>query len=388
MFWLLALWLAQTDPLSPQTVQGATAETRVAPPLAVGTVLPSIACLDDPTHSYALYLPSSYSPDKAWPVIFAFDPGARGTTPVTRYQQAAERYGYIIAGSNDSRNGMPNVLPAISAMTRDVAARLHLDPKRVYTAGMSGGARLAFAVALSAPGIAGVLASSAALPDSRPEKTLPFAVFATAGTEDFNLLELRELDRTLTTPHHLAMFEGGHVWLSSDLAMEAVEWMELMAMKSGMAQRNPTMIAALFQKRVASVAATSDRKERYLALQAIATDFDGLVDVASVTSEATELGRDAKVRDALKRDRDLDIRERALLIEIFETGQMLTTDERREALDQLRRHWKDLSQKAQTPNDSPERRLARRILGTLAASIRTDDPEYQKIIAQYRLTRR
>ena len=90
MWWFLALLLA-ADPGLPAKVPPSTAQIRLAQPLPVGTVLPSIVCLDDPAQSYALYVPSTYSPDKAWPVIFAFDPGARGTMPVTRYQQAAER---------------------------------------------------------------------------------------------------------------------------------------------------------------------------------------------------------------------------------------------------------------------------------------------------------
>jgi hypothetical protein len=56
---------------------------------------------------------------------------------------------------------------------------------------------------------------------------------ATAGTEDFNYIEMRWLDRALTTPHHLAIFEGGHGWPPSDLAGEAIEWLEIQAMRSG-----------------------------------------------------------------------------------------------------------------------------------------------------------
>src|SRR5438093_557929 len=83
------------------------------------------------------------------------------------------------------------------------------------------GARVALGAALGSPQqIAGVIASSAGYPDGQFRKTLPFPIFATAGTEDFNHLEMRRLDAALTTPHHLAIFEGGHTWLSPDLAVE------------------------------------------------------------------------------------------------------------------------------------------------------------------------
>ena len=75
--------------------------------LPTGRVIPSVTCVQDATESYALYLPAAYTPDRAWPVIFAFDPGGRGQNRVDRYQAAAEQYGFIVAGSNNSRNGWP-----------------------------------------------------------------------------------------------------------------------------------------------------------------------------------------------------------------------------------------------------------------------------------------
>jgi hypothetical protein len=39
------------------------------------------------------------------------------------------------------------------------------------------------------------------------------------------------------------------------------------------------------------------------------------------------------------------------------------------------------------PDDSADRRLARRVLGGLSASVRTTDPDYLKIIDEYRMKR-
>src|SRR5262245_2339531 len=87
----------------------ALANLQEAAPLPAGRVVPDVKCAKDTSQSYALYLPSGYTPSRAWPVILGFDPGGRGTTPVERYQAAAEQYGYIVAGSNNSRNGAPEV---------------------------------------------------------------------------------------------------------------------------------------------------------------------------------------------------------------------------------------------------------------------------------------
>ena len=357
--------------------------------LPTGVVIAEVKCEADPSQSYALYLPRGYVADRAWPVIFAFDPGGRGRNPVDRYQAAAEQYGYIVAGSNNSRNGSPDTGATVRALTADVGSRFNIDPKRVYAAGMSGGARVALSVALSSRGVAGVIASSAGYPDAKPRKTLPFVLFATAGTEDFNHLEMRLLDRALTTPHRLAIFEGGHVWLSSDLAVDAVEWMELQAMKAGLKSRDESEIDRIFTKRTELIAAAGTDKARYLALQALAADFDGLRDVSSAAARATALGRDKQVRDALKKDSEEDDREQRMLenVRMLES-RLESEDTRAPALLDLRQRWRELSEAAKKPEDSTGRRLARRVLANLSAGMSSTDPEYLRIISEYRTGRR
>jgi poly(3-hydroxybutyrate) depolymerase len=51
-----------------------------------GQVVPDVKCLADASQSYALYLPSTYSPDKAWPLLMGFHPGARGIAIVEKYR--------------------------------------------------------------------------------------------------------------------------------------------------------------------------------------------------------------------------------------------------------------------------------------------------------------
>src|SRR6185436_18956147 len=141
----------------------------------------------------------------------AFHPGARGRQMVEKYQAAAEQYGYIVAGSNTSRNGPWSVsMTAVHAVSTDLGQRFSIDAERLYLTGLSGGARVAMMVALGKNNIAGVIASSAGFPDSQPRASVPFAVFGTAGTEDFNYIEMRQLDRKLTSPHRLVVFDGGH----------------------------------------------------------------------------------------------------------------------------------------------------------------------------------
>ena len=69
--------------------------------------------------------------------------------------------------------------------------------------GMSGGARVAMRLALNfdvitgraGPGVAGVFASSAGFPSNSFRESVPFPIFGTAGTDDFNHHEMRQLVR-------------------------------------------------------------------------------------------------------------------------------------------------------------------------------------------------
>src|SRR5689334_10152754 len=50
-----------------------------------GQVLERVTVQDDERQSYALYVPANYSPDRAWPILYCLDPGARGRVPVERF---------------------------------------------------------------------------------------------------------------------------------------------------------------------------------------------------------------------------------------------------------------------------------------------------------------
>src|ERR1700735_1842902 len=69
-----------------------------------GQVIDSVICKADPTQSYALYVPAK-GQKEALPIIYFFDPHADGALPVKKYKALADAYGFILAGSNNSKNG-------------------------------------------------------------------------------------------------------------------------------------------------------------------------------------------------------------------------------------------------------------------------------------------
>ena len=273
-------------------------------------------------------------------------------------------------------------------MSTDVGRRFAIDPRRVYLAGMSGGARVAMVVALAGNNIAGVIASSAGYPDSQPRATVPFAVFSTAGTEDFNHLEMRLLDRKLTSPHFLAVFTGGHTLPPDDVAREAIEWMELQAMRSGKRAKDAALIGRFAEQRRGRIAAAAAPADTVYLLQALVSDFAGLLDVSAEQKRLDELSRQADVKKALKRQRDDDDAEGRMLAEIFELEGRLGDDGGREvAMMTLRARLSSVSRKAGAEKDSPERAQARRVLRSVAAGAagRVQDREYLALLDQYRL---
>src|SRR5215470_3510080 len=74
--------------------------------IQTGQVTEKVALQSHPDESYALFLPSRYKPEQSWPTIFCLDPRARGKIAIERFVSAAEKYGYVIICSNNSRNGL------------------------------------------------------------------------------------------------------------------------------------------------------------------------------------------------------------------------------------------------------------------------------------------
>ncbi len=367
---------------------GSGASPARAQELPRGQLIEAVGCLGDASQTYALYLPSTYSPDRAWPVLMAFHPSARGRAMVEKYQAAAERYGYLVAGSNNSRNGPWSVsVAAVRAMSLDLGKRFTIDAQRLYLTGMSGGARVAMQVALGSDTIAGVIASSAGFPDSQPRESVAFAVYATAGNEDFNYVEMRSLNRTLRSPHRLAIFTGGHSLPTDAVALDAIEWMELQAMKAQRRPRDDAFLDRLLARRRQEIDASVSAADSVRLLQAVVADFTGLRDVSVEAATASALSRQEETKKALAKERSSDEAEVRALSEVFDLeGQLQDFDRRVGALGRLRQRLSQWGKQAAGPTESPERHRARRLLGavTAGAGARVADAEYRRLLEQLR----
>jgi predicted esterase len=310
---LLLLTLLATVPAAAQVV------AQLTPDLPRGQVVERVTCAADKAQVYALYLPSGYTPKRTWPILYAFDQQENGKEAVETFREGAERYGWIVVGSYNTRSDedMVRNFAAMRALWADTHERFALDDARVYTSGLSGTVRFALTLALTAPGtIAGVVGASAGFPvDRPPTRETQVDFFGTFGDKDFNYYEMVELEKKLSAialPFRIESFDGGHVWPPPQLATHALGWLEMRAMKRGLREKDTAIVEALWTQdlqRAREAEAGGRIYDAFHTWSAMKADYAGLRDVAEAERKTAELGastalkREIETREALlKRD--------------------------------------------------------------------------------------
>ncbi|HYG63506.1 MAG TPA: hypothetical protein VEL74_13070, partial [Thermoanaerobaculia bacterium] len=269
----------------PLAAAEAPAETP-QPELPRGQLIEKVTAQEAPDQTYALYLPSSYRPDRTWPVLYAMEARGQGADFARRFTGAAEKLGVIVASSyNTASDGamQPN-LTAMRAMWADTHRRLSIDDKRVYAAGFSGTVRAACLLASLSPGsIVGVIGASGGFPfDRPPSKDTPFVFFGTVGDRDFNYDELMDLEADLSKAgiaYRIELFEGGHEWPPADLAGEGLAWLELQSAKAGRRVQDSDLLDGVWKQGMERARAHESGgrlPEAFRGYQALAADFRGL----------------------------------------------------------------------------------------------------------------
>jgi dienelactone hydrolase len=301
---------------------GQTQSNPGAKPLPVGEIIESQPCAAFPTENYALYLPSAYNPAKVWPIIYAFDPLAYGKVPVKLYKDAAEKYGFIIAASNNSRNFQADATSkAAQAVWEDTHTRLSIDPRRVYMMGFSGGARVATTLAIRCEpcAVAGVISHGAGYPGTFPPSEKDrFAYFAFVGNKDFNLPEVMELGQKKEewgAAYRLKVFDGEHQWAPPAIFVEALEWLRLKATQAGSAPPDSAFIDQLFARTLKEAEDATRRKDAFAQFEAyysLASDFSGLKDVSQYQAKLAALKSSPELKQALKKEQEQIDQQRSL----------------------------------------------------------------------------
>jgi predicted esterase len=341
-------------------------------------VIRRIVSRTDTSQRYALYLPSSFTRERQWPVLFLLDPRGRALIPMQRFRAAAERLGYITVSSYNTLSdgpAQPNY-SAMTAMLEDVQRSLPVDTRRFYLAGFSGTARFAWQVSTQIGGaIAGIAGAGASVPGgpswtrANIGKSSP-VLFGTIGTLDPNFEEVRAFDADLEaigTPHHIERFDGGHQWPPADLATRAVEWLELQAVQRELRPRNQAWVDSLYGawlSRADRLDQAGDAAAAARAYRQLRDDFRGLTQMGAVAAALTRLQSDPRVRRSEAAEQAVAERDRAWLAALLSFSGDITRSSSPPSIDDARKRLEldRIRREAAGAGDSPSALGARRAL--------------------------
>jgi hypothetical protein len=265
--------------------------------LPKGKVTDSILCKNKAGGYFSLYLPTGYTIERPFPCLYFFDAHARGVMPLNAYKELAEKYGFVLIGSDMSKNGLSwtSNNEVIKTMMEDTRSRINIDPKRTYTAGFSGGSRIASSVAIFNGGVAGVIGCAAGFPRMEQGLRNKFDYFGMAGDYDFNLIEMVQLDEALGQngfAHQFLSFSGKHGWASAGDFETGMLWIQVNAMKENLQPRNDTLINALKNDYDLRIKASLKKEEWITAhelLQGMVSLLDGLTDITGNKKQLADL---------------------------------------------------------------------------------------------------
>ncbi|HEY1264912.1 MAG TPA: hypothetical protein VGF06_15395 [Terriglobales bacterium] len=374
---------------------------QTSPPnLVPGTVVPSIPCQKNHDQTYALYLPSNFTATRKWPIIYVFDPNARGELAVETIRTAAEKFGYIVAASNNSRNGpMGGSMQAADAMWDDTQRRFPIDENRRYLSGMSGGARVATAIALGCHCVAGVIGNAAGFqPNTALSKGLKFSYFATVGNADFNYPEFFHLRKDLDQAgarYRISIFDGAHGWAPPAVWDEALSWMDLQAMSAGTMPRDAARIRQTLAdetKRAEQMIAGGDWLGAARLYESIARDFGGLTDTAAANARLAEIHRDKRYKQNEREEQEDVSRQQQMTSEPSASLQKID-EEGIEAVElaELKGAFIDLAERAASTASDRKTLVARRANAQLHAEAYEDGEDslrrknYQAALAYFEI---
>lgn len=302
---------SQSDKSHPQKSVPKIVLTPLKEDFPTGQIIERVVCKTDTTQSYAMYLPKSYDSKKQYPIIYAFDAHGTGKLPVANYKDLAEKYGYILIGSNNSQNGVSweQSRTIASKLFTDSKTRLSVNYNRVYLMGFSGGARVANALTISDNSISGVICCGAASPSATPPvERNGYTFFGIAGNEDFNYIEMKKYNFELAgrkVKHAFITFEGKHEWPESSVMNDAFFWQELNNMRKDPGSKNDTLINSNLKNETEKLKELLKQKkdvEAYqLTIKAI-NYFDGLADLNFFFDTYKKLKTNADIDKYLKEE--------------------------------------------------------------------------------------
>jgi dienelactone hydrolase len=309
----LAIVSCTTDPAAKQRVYFSknTPENKV---------ISNICCKSDMQQGYSIFLPAGYNPEKKYPVIFCFDPHGDGTLPLNLLKEEATETGFVLVGSNNIKNGLSQdiIFQYADILINDVKYKINVDENRIYTAGFSGGARVALSLVTKYNQIRGVIACSAGIPVNYiPQNTL---IAGIAGYTDMNYSEVEEMDNSFpvnSDKHIFLTFNGVHGWPSKFYLQTALDWMLINEMKAGTYPKNEKIINRFILSQSNDSLNIIDKHRGY---NQIIRTLNGFTDIDNYKVKISEIEKNTDFIKATEQKQNIAIAEKdqqKILIDAF-----------------------------------------------------------------------
>lgn len=282
---------------------------------ATGVIIDQVICRNDASQNYSLYLPKNYAVDKIYPVLYIFDAHGDGKLPITFYKDLAEKYGYILVGSNNSKNGTTweDSKSIAEKLFTDVQSRISVNTQRIYVLGFSGGARVANGLAITNGIINGAICCGAAAPavnSTSPRSNYSF--IGIAGNKDFNYTEMRKYDMVdlagYKLKHSMISFDGKHEWPPKEIMEQAIWWMELNEMRKTSSYKNDSLIAIHVKpilKQIEILKQKNKSYELYELCKKTINFYENVIDLTDCINTWRSLQGNAEVDKALKHEENI-----------------------------------------------------------------------------------
>lgn len=221
--------------------------------LTKGVVMDTLSISDTIPETYSLYLPSNFTAERPWPVLFVFDDEGRGRNVAQLFRQVAEDQGYVVAASNEI---LPDtaLIANVRIATRLIDRVLNFFPvqkNQIYAAGLNNGARVASVLPAIYPDVDGVLAVGDVWVNSDfIRKNADFSFFGLAAYKDYRSNILEETAGLLSNAKLSAttlQFEGDKDWPGVEIISYAIGKFTLEAMQEGKREADAVLVENLYQ---------------------------------------------------------------------------------------------------------------------------------------------
>ncbi len=220
--------------------------------------------------SYSVYFPKNYNEKEKYPAIIFLDPHGHGKFPLEKYESLADKFRFLLIGSNDSKNGM-NIEQCIKFagdLLNETSTNLPGFKHQISLAGFSGGAKVALVAANTISGFNSGIYCGAAFPAGSIQINIP--LLAIAGRHDMNYTEVRNFNQSIdksSMSHALVEWNGKHEWPDTSIFEHAFYWNLFTSMRNKIIDKNDSIIGAYKKKMEGAIIHEKNVLERALFIQ-------------------------------------------------------------------------------------------------------------------------